>query len=129
MPIKQALRGNLLTSGEKVIGHGVNCRGVMGSGIALQIKERWPDTHQIYRQHCASKKWDSSMLGTVLVTNEQKLTICNIFTQFETSRDHRTASYDAIADGFANLDQLGFDRVAIPKNRCWSWRRQLERNR
>ena len=115
MPIKDVIRGNLLTSGEKIIGHGVNCRGVMGSGIALQIKERWPNTNMIYKQHCASRNWDRAMLGSVLTTNEKDLTICNIFTQFQTSRDHRTVSYDAIADGFKNLDQLNLGRVAIPQ--------------
>ena len=115
MPIKDIKEGNLLTSGEKIIGHGVNCRGVMGSGIALQIKERWPNTERVYKQHCSSRSWDRDMLGSVLVTNEPDITICNIFTQFYTSKDFRTVSYDAIADGFANLDQLNFGRVAIPK--------------
>ena len=31
--------GNILDSGADIICHQVNCRGVMGSGVAKQIKE------------------------------------------------------------------------------------------
>lgn len=40
--------GDLLRSDIKVIGHCVNCHGVMGSGIARQIREEYPNVYQRY---------------------------------------------------------------------------------
>jgi hypothetical protein len=31
-----------------IIGHGVNCQGAMGSGVALAIKTKWPDIYDSY---------------------------------------------------------------------------------
>lgn len=43
------LDGNLLESDCNVIIHQANCRGVMGAGIALQIKKKWPSAYQADR--------------------------------------------------------------------------------
>ena len=40
--------GNLLDSNVDYICHQVNCQGRMGSGIAKQIKERWPVVYKNY---------------------------------------------------------------------------------
>jgi O-acetyl-ADP-ribose deacetylase (regulator of RNase III) len=44
------LHGNVLDTVDSVIVHCVNCRGVMGSGIAREIKERFPEAYETYRQ-------------------------------------------------------------------------------
>ena len=107
--------GNLLTSGEKRIAHGVNCLGVMGGGIALQIKERWPNTFLQYKQYCKLNNWSDTMLGEILITGEEDLIIYNMFTQFDVSRNKdRNASYDAIADAFSKLEALEKPSLAIP---------------
>lgn len=41
--------GNLLTSNCDYICHQVNCQGVMGSGIAKQIRDKWPWVYDYYR--------------------------------------------------------------------------------
>ena len=41
--------GNLLDSSAKYICHQVNCKGVMGSGVAKQIKEKWPSVFRRYK--------------------------------------------------------------------------------
>jgi uncharacterized protein YwgA/O-acetyl-ADP-ribose deacetylase (regulator of RNase III) len=52
-----ALRsGNLFESGAQAIVITVNCVGVMGKGIALEAKERYPDLFKEYVELCASKK-------------------------------------------------------------------------
>lgn len=43
--------GNLLESGCNFICHQVNCQGVMGSGIAKQIRDRWPKVYDDYISH------------------------------------------------------------------------------
>ena len=37
------------------IGHGVNCKGVMGAGIAAQFKKRYPQMYREYAQLCQDK--------------------------------------------------------------------------
>ena len=34
------------------LAHGVNCMGVMGRGIAVEFKERWPRMYEEYRAKC-----------------------------------------------------------------------------
>lgn len=39
------------------IGHGVNCAGAMGKGIALEFKSRWPEMYKSYYELCRSGKF------------------------------------------------------------------------
>ena len=43
-------KGDLLTTDADIIVHGCNCQGVMGSGVAKQIKEKFPNAYTIYKQ-------------------------------------------------------------------------------
>ena len=52
------VNGNLLTyPGISVIAHQTNCLGVMGGGIAKQIKARNPDFFKRYYQHTSVNKF------------------------------------------------------------------------
>lgn len=44
------LKGDLLDSNVDYICHQVNCRGRMGSGIAKQIRERFPEVYRVYSE-------------------------------------------------------------------------------
>ena len=48
----QYLTGNLFESNAQVIVNTVNCRGVMGKGLALAFKERYPEMFHVYQQEC-----------------------------------------------------------------------------
>lgn len=48
--------GNLLTSGCDYICHQVNCMGEMNSGIAKEIKERWPNVFEVYKTFLSYKR-------------------------------------------------------------------------
>lgn len=43
------IKGNLLDSKENYICHQVNCMGRMGSGVAAQIREKWPIVYKDYK--------------------------------------------------------------------------------
>lgn len=49
------IQGNLFNSKAQTIVNTVNCVGVMGKGIALVFKLRYPKMFDIYKQHCKSK--------------------------------------------------------------------------
>lgn len=62
----EIVKGNLFDSKANFIVHQVNCQGVMDSGIAAQVAERFPHVEVEYRkylQHCRKKGIDP--LGTV----------------------------------------------------------------
>lgn len=49
--------GNLFNSEAQVIAHQCNCQGVMGSGVAKEVKERYPHVYESYR-----KDYESGLL-------------------------------------------------------------------
>ena len=104
--------GNLLDAPVDYICHQVNCQGRMGSGIAKQIRERWPVVYQEYQAKfdaieeeiiklCGS--WESQMdvsealLGDVqFVAVGENKTVVNMFAQQYYGYDGlRYTSYDA----------------------------------
>ena len=83
------VHGDLLKSDAEYICHQVNCQGVMGSGVAKQIKKEWPAVFNSYQALCNAKAADrSSLIGTVqtVKVNETKA-VCNIFGQINYGRD------------------------------------------
>lgn len=47
--------GDLFGCGIPALAHGVNCKGVMGAGIAVQFRNRWPLMYESYRKRCARR--------------------------------------------------------------------------
>lgn len=45
------INGDLLEAKETYIAHQVNCYGAMGRGVALQIKNRYPDVYRRYHEY------------------------------------------------------------------------------
>jgi O-acetyl-ADP-ribose deacetylase (regulator of RNase III) len=74
------VKGNLFSSTANVIAHGVNCRGAFGSGVAGQIRKRWPE---VYRAYLTKHTDDGWVLGDLQVVDlegsNQK--IANLATQ------------------------------------------------
>ncbi|HEU5375402.1 MAG TPA: macro domain-containing protein [Ktedonobacteraceae bacterium] len=50
------LKGDIFTSNAQVIVNTVNCKGVMGKGLALAFKQKYPDMFAIYERDCQSGK-------------------------------------------------------------------------
>lgn len=46
------VKGDIFTSNAQVIVNTVNCKGVMGKGLALAFKQRYPDMFLAYQQDC-----------------------------------------------------------------------------
>lgn len=105
--------GDLFTTDKKVIGHGVNCEGVMGSGFAVEIRNRFPETYHAYRNICLQNKLKP---GMVYPYREKGMIILNIASQ---QKKGANASLDWLAIGLWKT--LGYceDRnlggLAIPR--------------
>jgi O-acetyl-ADP-ribose deacetylase (regulator of RNase III) len=84
VPKKSSIKlidGNLVRDADQyeVILHGCNCQNTMGKGIALQIKEKFPEAYDI---DSATKKGDINKLGTISHTINSNPIIVNCYTQF-----------------------------------------------
>lgn len=101
------IKGNVLDAGTTYIVHQVNCQGVMGAGLAKQIKERYPNVFKMYRNMCilyAQRK--SDLLGTAQIipcdgSNSQF--IVNVFAQVDYGRSGLYTNYDAFRVAMEHL--------------------------
>lgn len=109
------IKGDLLESEARYIAHGCNAMGVMGSGVALAIKNKWPEGVQSY--------FDAEELpmGEIFVseTNDAPA-IINAITQRRAGADgRRYVSYDAVDKAMRRAAQYarrqGHNSIAIPK--------------
>ena len=97
----QTIRGDLLQlalDGKfDVIVHGCNCQCQMGKGIALSVKQRFPEA---YAADCATSKGDPAKLGSISVADIERdgLTfhVVNGYTQFHWQGKGVKADYQAI---------------------------------
>lgn len=94
-------KGDLLESDCKYICHQVNCQGVMGSGIAKQMRNTYPGLFNSYHFMCQIKD-RSHLLGQVLFhypqDNDNRIVI-NMFSQLNYGYDgQKYTSYDAFWD-------------------------------
>ena len=110
--------GDLLNSAEKIILQGCNSKGVMGSGIALQIKQKYPEAFLKYQKYCDFYNSENiNIVGDVVLYETDEVTIINAITQKNYGRykENRYVSYDAIDDvmRYLNIAYAG-KRVAMP---------------
>lgn len=54
------INGDLFSTDAKIIVHQVNCKGVMGSGVALQVKNKFPHVYEEYK-----KVYNENTLGEI----------------------------------------------------------------
>lgn len=81
MPIR-VIDGDLFDTAAPIICHQVNCQGKMGSGVAKQIREKYPTAYRQYVNICADKKGDpSALLGTAQFVYGTDRIVVNMFAQ------------------------------------------------
>ena len=104
-------KGNLLDVKRGVIIHGCNAQGVMGAGVALAVKNKYPGAFEQYREECEENFGSPYFLGSsVVYFANDDLHIVNLITQNFCGSGKRQVNYGAIAEGFADLNEY------YPKN-------------
>ena len=110
--------GDLLGATQKVIVHGVNAQGVMGSGVAKVIRAKWPEVFESYSLHY---KTFGLKLGDILpVTTSDDKIVVNAVTQDKFGRDGvQYCDYAAIAQCFDQINARALDwevtEIVMPK--------------
>ncbi len=74
--------GDLLQSDCNVICHQVNCRGVMGAGIARTIREKYPQVFSVFRTSYAAGCNKLGEIDVVYIA-EAKRFIVNMYAQYD----------------------------------------------
>lgn len=107
------IKGDLLRSGERVIAHGCNAQGVMRSGVAKAIRERYPEVYDDYMAVYAKHGFYN--LGQVIETISDDRIIFSIISQQHYGRNNiRYVSYDAIVKAIETINLRKMRRVAFP---------------
>ncbi|MEL3959498.1 macro domain-containing protein [Caldifermentibacillus hisashii] len=107
--------GSILNARENIIGHQVNCQGVMGAGLALQIKKKYPNvyesyvklvnqTKEKYKQGCLQT--DSLLSACQFVDTHDGKTIANIFGQYGYGRGKTQTDYEALRKGLYSIKEV-----------------------
>ena len=117
--------GNILDWADKVdvIGHQVNCFGVMGGGLALQIAQKWLKVEMKYRDYINKSLeiviFRKAFLGTCQIVNVTECLIANLFGQYNVGGDLQT-DYKALHKALNNLKfkmkKYGLTRLDLPVN-------------
>lgn len=104
------IQGDILTKNTSdkyvLVCHQVNCQGVMGSGLAKQIKQKHYGCFEMYYKKCSHISDSSELLGSVQYYDamlDSGYFIANIFGQNYYGRDKQYTDYDALAMAFGYI--------------------------
>lgn len=112
---------DILTINTGVIVHQVNCRGIMGGGIAAQIRLKYPKVCEEYSAMCnlVDEIDRYSLLGQAQFCKATPdLFIANVFGQLSTSRNSRETEYYALKHGLEStiVRFLADTEIYLPYN-------------
>lgn len=113
--IGDILEPNISESELVLVCHQVNCKGVMGGGLAKQIKDKYPGVFQNYADKCRQITVGIGGLGDVQyvsVIADAGYIVANIFGQDGFGRDKCYTDYDALNKAFENI-AMGFPNAII----------------
>jgi O-acetyl-ADP-ribose deacetylase (regulator of RNase III) len=116
-------KGDMFLEPVEAVVNTVNCVGVMGKGVALEFKKRWPDNFKAYKKLCDAKQL---VPGQMFVFENPKLFASSeprYLINFPTKAHWRSKSkISYVEDGLdalaKDLVEFGISSVAIPPLGC-----------
>lgn len=110
------LKGDIFTSPAKVLVNTVNTVGVMGKGIALEFKKRYPEMFKLYQSKCDDKSFD---IGNLLLWKKDEKWVLLFPTKKHWRSPSKLSDIEKGLEKFAqNYDKLGIESIAFPKLGC-----------
>lgn len=112
----QLTTGNLLESNAEALVNTVNTVGVMGKGIALMFKEKFPENYRAYARACAK---NSVQIGRMFITQEDSHFEKKWIVNFPTKKHWQHPSQmqwveDGLQDLRAFIERENIRSIAIP---------------
>lgn len=100
------IKCDIFKSGAAVICHQVNCQGVMGSGVARQIREKYPIVYKGYKALCDDRA-PENLLGEaqfIDVYDDILIGVFNIFGQLHYGYDGKCyTNYKALREALVTV--------------------------
>lgn len=111
--------GNILESEAEVLVNPVNCMGVMGKGLALAFKERYPKNFTTYQKDCQTRIVQIGLMYVTETNEPGPRYIVNFPTKIHW-KDGSNYAYiqEGLIDLIRCLEELGATSVAIPRLGC-----------
>jgi O-acetyl-ADP-ribose deacetylase (regulator of RNase III) len=112
----EIIHGDLFTTDCEIIAHSVNCQGVMGKGIAFQLKQKYHKAFDSYTKLCYNAPVKSNLLGSIQAIRCNEKIIVNMFTQDRYGCDRRYTDYNAMHSCFKQLTEIRkpHQKIAMP---------------
>lgn len=109
-------KGDLFNSECQTIVNTVNCVGVMGKGIALEFKKRYPSMFNTYKKHCSS---NALRPGSLYLWRSDTKWILNFPTK-DHWRDKSEIKYleDGLQKFVDTYKSKGITSIAFPQLGC-----------
>lgn len=106
-------KGDIFESEAQVIVNTVNCQGVMGKGLALAFKERYPAMFAVYKEECKTGKL---RIGRPSLYKDSTPWILNFPTKDKWKANSRLEYLDKGLKYFVtNCKRAGIKSIAFPK--------------
>lgn len=107
------ITGSLFDTAKIAFGHGVNIEGKMGSGIAVPVRNMYPENYRIYLEACNN---GTLKPGMVLPVKDNGKIVLNISSQ---DKPGPHARLEWLASGLNKArifcEERGLDGFAIPR--------------
>ncbi len=108
--------GDIFASDADALINAVNCKGVMGKGLAADFKKKYPKNYQNYRNECLSQRLTT---GKLSIFDEKGKTIINFPTKDDWRRPSKLSYISEGLDSLAEyLNHSRIKSIAIPKLGC-----------
>ena len=111
------IKCDIFESGADIICHQVNCQGAMNSGIAKQVREKYPEVYRQYRCWCEDMNFSKALLGKIQFVNiPNGKIIINLFAQHKYGYDGNCyTDYEALKKTLTIVDAMAHKAtIAIP---------------
>lgn len=111
------VEGNILDATEDIIGHQVNCQGVMGAGLAKQIRNKYPNVYEGYKSKCNNNDKENILGDCQIIVAEDGKFIANLFGQYSYGTGITQTNYQALLAALLSLKgnaQYHDHSVALP---------------
>lgn len=113
-------KNNLFETDADLLVNTVNTVGVMGKGIALEFKQRFPENYKVYKKACNNNELN---IGSILMVHDNGKLILNFPTKKHWINN---SEYEYIELGLKSLRNILIQRnkifplskIAIPKLGC-----------
>lgn len=107
------VHGNIFNTTSQVIVNTVNCEGVMGRGIALEFKNRFPEMFEKYKEFCDQKLMKPGVLQLYKKSTPWILNFpTKNYWKFPSKMDYIEKGLRKFAETY---DERGITSIAFPK--------------